>query len=161
MAPLAVLVVVVAATRLLGRLGVAPLSDWAATIRIGLATMFCFTAVAHFNSMRSDLIAMVPPFVPNPELMVTFTGVSELLGAVGLLVPRTRRLAGVALIALLIAILPANIYAAETGVTLRGAAPSPLVPRIALQLLFIGLVWWSAVRSASHATTDHLLQARE
>ncbi len=55
--------------------------------------MFCFTAAAHFNSMRPDMIAMVPPSVPNPEFMVTFTGICEILGAIGLLVPRTRRIA--------------------------------------------------------------------
>jgi uncharacterized membrane protein len=52
--------------------------------------------VAHFNSMRTDLVAMVPPSIPNPELMVTFTGFCEVLGAIGLLVPRTRRMAAVA-----------------------------------------------------------------
>jgi len=43
-------------------------------------------------------VAMVPPSVPNPEFMVTFTGICEILGAVGLLVPQTRRIAAVALI---------------------------------------------------------------
>jgi uncharacterized membrane protein len=111
--------------------------------------MFCFTAAAHFNSMRPDMIAMVPPFVPNPALMVTFTGICEILGAIGLLIPRTRRLAAIALIVMLIAILPANIHAAQAGVTLRGAPATPLVPRIALQGLFIGLLWWCGVRQPS------------
>ena len=86
---------------------------------------------------------MVPPFVPNPEFMVTFTGICEILGAIGLLVPRTRRLAAVALILLLLSVLPANIHAAQAGVTLRGAPATPIVPRVALQMLFIGLLWWS------------------
>jgi uncharacterized membrane protein len=105
--------------------------------------MFCFTAAAHFNSMRGDLVRMVPPSVPNPEFMVTFTGLCEIAGAAGLLVPRTRRIAALALIVFLLAVLPANIHAARAGVTLRGAAVTPLVPRVALQLLFIVLVWWS------------------
>jgi uncharacterized membrane protein len=109
--------------------------------------MFFFTAVAHFNSMRPDLVAMVPPFIPNPELMVTFTGVAEILGAAGLLIPRTRRLAAVALIVFLVAVLPANIYAAQAGLTLRGAPVTPLIPRVALQILFIALLWWSGVRA--------------
>ena len=37
--------------------------------------MLCFTAAAHFNSMRSDLVAMVPPWMPSPGLAVTITGV--------------------------------------------------------------------------------------
>jgi len=107
--------------------------------------MFCFTAAAHFNAMRADLIRMVPPWVPNPEFMVTFTGICEVLGAIGLLIPRTRRVAGVALILFLLAVLPANIHAAQTGLTIAGEPVTPLIPRIALQVLFIVLVWWSAI----------------
>ena len=149
MAPLIVLVVAVLVARGLGQLRIGMLRDWAAATRAGLAVMFCFTAAAHFNSMRPDMIAMVPPFVPNPALMVTFTGICEILGAIGLLIPRTRRLAAIALIVMLIAILPANIHAAQAGVTLRGAPATPLVPRIALQGLFIGLLWWCGVRPPS------------
>lgn len=147
MAPLIVLVVAGLLARLVGQLGVAALRDWAAATRVGLAVMFCFTAAAHFNSMRPDLIAMVPPFVPNPGFIVTFTGICEILGAIGLLVPRTRRIAAAALIVFLLAVLPANIHAAQTGVTLRGAPPTPIVPRIALQALFIVLLWWSGIRA--------------
>lgn len=147
MAPLIVLVVTVLLARSIGQLGVAHLRDWAASTRAGLAVMLCFTAAAHFNSMRPDMIAMVPPAVPNPEFMVTFTGICEILGAVGLLVARTRRIAAVALIVFLLAVLPANIHAAQAGVTLRGAPATPIGPRMALQLLFIGLLWWSGVRS--------------
>lgn len=147
MAPLIVLVVVTLVARLIGHFGVTHLRDWAAATRVGLAVMFLFTAAAHFNSTRPDLVAMVPPFVPNPEMMVTFTGVAEILGAVGLLVPRTRRLAGMALILFLLAVLPANIYAAQAALTIRGSAATPIIPRVALQLLFIGLLWWAAVRA--------------
>jgi uncharacterized membrane protein len=146
MAALIVLVAGALLARAIGQLGVAPLRTWAAATRVGLAVMFCFTAAAHFNSMRPDMIAMVPPFVPNPAFMVTFTGICEILGAIGLLVPFTRRLAAAALIVMLIAVLPANIHAARAGVTLRGAPPTPIVPRVALQGLFIGLLWWSGVR---------------
>jgi len=41
-------------------------------------------------------------------------------------------------------VLPANIHAANAGVTLRGAPATPMIPRLALQVLFIVLVWWSA-----------------
>lgn len=146
MAPLIVLIVVTLLARLAGQLGVKSLRDWAAATRVGLAVMFCFTAAAHFNSMRADMIRMMPPSVPYPELMVTFTGVCEILGAIGLLVPRTRRIAAIALILFLIAVLPANIHAARTGVTIGGSAATPLIPRIALQVLFIALIWWSGVR---------------
>jgi uncharacterized membrane protein len=146
MAPLIVLVVATLVARLLGLAGLGNLRDWRAAIRVGLAVMFCFTAAAHFNAMRPDLVRMVPPQVPYPELMVTVTGICEVLGAIGLLVARTRRYAGIALIILLIAVLPANVYSAMTGGTLGGNPVTPLVPRIALQILFIALVWWSAVQ---------------
>lgn len=146
MAPFIVLVVVTLLTRLVGQLGVRALRSWVTSTRVGLAVMLCFTAAAHFNSMRPDLIRMVPPAVPNPELMVTVTGVCEILGAIGLLVPRTRRMAAAALIAFLLAVLPANIHAARAGVTLGGAAATPLVPRVVLQAFFIALVWWTGIR---------------
>jgi uncharacterized membrane protein len=121
-------------------------ANWEAAIRIGLAVKLLFTAAAHLNSMRRDLIRMVPPAVPNPALMVTLTGISEVLGAFGLLVPRTRRVAAAALIVFLIAVLPANVHAAREELTIGGAAATALWPRVALQLLFIGLVWWSGWR---------------
>jgi uncharacterized membrane protein len=144
---LIVLVVVTLLARLAGQLGIASLRDWAAATRLGLAVMLCFTAVAHFNSMRADLVRMVPPGVPEPEFMVTFTGICEILGAIGLLVPRTRRPAAIALIIYLLAVLPANVHAALSGATLRGEPVTPLVPRILLQLFFLALVWWSGIRA--------------
>ena len=152
MAPLLVLVAATVLARLAGRLGVAPLRHWAAATRVGLAVMLCFTAAAHFNSMRRDLVRMVPPAIPNPELMVTVTGICEVLGAIGLLIPHTRRIAAAALILFLIVVLPANVHAARAALTLNGAPVTPLWPRIALQLLFILLVWWSGIRS--HAPID-------
>jgi uncharacterized membrane protein len=90
---------------------------------------------------------MVPPIVPNPELMVTVTGVCEVLGAIGLLIPRTRPLAAASLILFLVAVLPANVHAARSALTLNGAPATPLWPRVILQIVFIGLLWWSGIRS--------------
>jgi uncharacterized membrane protein len=154
MAPLIVLVTATLLARLAGQIGVGPLRHWAGATRLGLAVMFCFTAAAHFNSMRPDLIRMIPPAVPNPELMVTFTGLCEIAGAAGLLIPGTRRVAAASLILLLLAVLPANVYAAQSGVTLGGAAPTPPVPRILIQLFFIALVWWAGFREAPMGTSD-------
>lgn len=148
MAPLIVLVVVTLLARLVGQFGATSLRDWAVATRIGLAVMLCFTAAAHFNSMRADLVRMVPPMLPDPELIVTFTGICEIFGAIGLLVPRTRRVAAIALILFLVAVLPANIHAAQSGAMLRGVPATPLIPRVALQIVFIALVWWSGVRAA-------------
>jgi uncharacterized membrane protein len=148
MIPLIVLAVVALLARLLGAWRLKALDSWPAATRVGLAVMFCFTAVAHFGSMRHDLVQMVPGWVPRPELMVTFTGILEILGAIGLLIPATRRIAGVALIVFLVAVFPANVHAAQTGVLLRGEPATPLLPRLVIQLVFIGLTWWSAVHAA-------------
>jgi uncharacterized membrane protein len=153
MAPLIVLLVVAILARLTGQAGVTPLRDWTAATRVGLAAMFCFTAAAHFNSMRPDLVRMVPAAVPNPELMVTFTGLCEIFGGVGLLLPPTRRVAAAALIALLLAVLPANIHAAHEGLTLGGAPVTALVPRVALQTVFILLIWWCGLRDHNSQST--------
>jgi uncharacterized membrane protein len=88
---------------------------------------------------------MVPPAIPRPMAMVYFTGVCEALGAIGLLVPVTRTAAAVALIALFVALLPANIHAARSGVTLRGKPATPLALRVPMQILFIALTAWAGV----------------
>jgi uncharacterized membrane protein len=105
--------------------------------------MFAFTGIAHFNRMKQDLVRMVPAVFPQPLLLVYFTGILELMGAAGLLLPRFRLLAGICLIALLIAMFPANVNAAIKGTTLAGKPATALWLRTPMQVLFIGLLWWS------------------
>ena len=149
---LVVLVLGILLGRVAGVAGVARLNSWAAAVRVGLAVMLVFTASAHFTSMRHDLARMVPDVIPHPMAVIYFTGACEILGAIGLLVPRVRLVSGVALIVFFIAVLPANIHAAGAGVTLRGESPTPLVLRIPMQVLFIGLTWWSAVSTRRRST---------
>ena len=143
-----VLIVLCAATfvsRLAGFAGISALNSWPTAVRVGLAVMLLFTASAHFTKMRFDLARMVPAIIPSPMTVIYFTGVCEILGAIGLLVPQTRAAAAIALIVFFVAVLPANVHAARAGITLRGQPPTPLALRILMQLLFIGLTWWSAV----------------
>jgi uncharacterized membrane protein len=144
---MAVLVVLVAALVLfgaLGVLGVGALSSGQDVVAWALAVMFLFTASSHFVARtRGDLVAMVPWAFPRPGLLVSVTGVLEALGAVGLLIPATRGLAGLCLVLLLVALLPANVSAARRGVPMRGRAPTPLWLRIPMQTLFVGLTWWA------------------
>ena len=128
----------------LGALGIGALSTWHEVVAWALATMFLFTASSHFVARtREDLIAMVPGVFPKPALLVSLTGVLEGLGAVGLLIPATRGLAGLCLVLLLVALLPANVSAARRGVSMRGRAPTPLLVRIPMQILFVGLTLWA------------------
>ena len=69
------------AARVVGWLGVDYVDSWPRAIAVGLAAMFVMTGVAHFvNPLRADMIAIVPPRLPAPALLVTVTGVLELLG---------------------------------------------------------------------------------
>jgi uncharacterized membrane protein len=87
---------------------------WPQAVAVGLAAMFAMTGVAHFApTMRRDMIAIVPPQLPAAGLLVTITGVLELVGAAGLLYPPTRVAAAVCLFVLMLAMFPANIYAAR------------------------------------------------
>jgi uncharacterized membrane protein len=126
----------------LGALGVAMFGMWLSSARFALSTMFAFTAVSHFAPMRKDLIAMVPPALPRPDLIVLATGFLEIAGAIGLVIPATRAWAAWRLMALLIAMFPANVRAARQELAIRGRPASPLWIRAPMQILFILWAWW-------------------
>jgi len=128
--------------RLLGAAGGSQFTNWEVCARFALATMFVFTAVSHFAPMRKDLIAMVPPSFPRPDLIVFVTGLLELAGAIGLLFASTRFWAACGLILLMLVMLPANISAARRGIKLRGKSPTPLWIRVPMQALFILWSWY-------------------
>lgn len=114
MAPLIALLLGSLLARIVGSYGVGYVDSWPAAVAVGLAAMFTLTGVAHFAPpLRRDLIAIVPPRLPAPGLLVTVTGVLELLGAVGMLLPATRLAAALCLLVLMLAMFPANVYAAR------------------------------------------------
>ena len=118
-----------------GAAGVRRLRHWTVALRGGLAAMFLMTGTVHFVGMRAEMVAMVPPALPAPELLVTVTGILELLGAVGLLSRRTAPWAAAGLALLLIAMFPANVYAARQGITTSAA--DALLPRTLIQIVFL------------------------
>ena len=144
MAPLIVMLGSWLVARSIGVTGIWHKADsWTGALRIALAAMFVFTAVSHFHPRtRPDLIRMVPPSLPAPTLLVTVTGVLELIGAISLLLPQAVVAATYGLIALLAAMLPANVHAARAGVIVAGRHASPLVWRLPLQLLWMSALWW-------------------
>jgi uncharacterized membrane protein len=129
--------------RAAGLLGVDVLDNWHAATRAGLCVMFVFTGIAHFTRTREDLIRMVPPQFPAPALLVTLTGIAEILGAIGLLIPSVSRLAGWLLAVLLVAMFPANIHAARNSHTIGGRPHTAMALRLPMQVLWIGLLIWS------------------
>ena len=85
---------------------------------------------------------MMPPYIPAPMAMVYASGVAEIAGGAGLMVPDRRRVAGWWLIATLIAVFPANLHMAlhsEDYRELPGGAPA-LWARLPLQAVFIAWV---------------------
>jgi uncharacterized membrane protein len=126
------------AARLIGWLGVDYVDSWPQAVAVGLAVMFVMTGVAHFvPAMRRDMIAIVPPRLPAPGLLVTITGVLELLGAAGLLYPPTRVAAAVCLFVLMLAMFPANVYAARMPNPPKSMT-SRLDVRTAEEIVFLG-----------------------
>lgn len=114
--------------------------------RIALAALFVMTGVAHFI-VTEPMAEMVPPPFP-PVATVLATGVLEILGAIGLLVPRTSKLAAWCLFVFLIAVFPANIYAAVNHTGLGGHldGPSYLWQRVPFQLLLLVWTWVFGIR---------------
>lgn len=110
---------------------------WWTALRVALAGLFLVTASAHWGKRRPDLIRMVPPAFPRPDLLVTFTGVCEILGVIGLLIPRVAPFAAAGLTLLLVAIFPANVRAAREQLTIAGQRTPALLPRTLIQLLFL------------------------
>ncbi len=89
--------------------------------------------------------AIVPPSFPAPRVLVLVSGVAEVLGGVGLLIEPVRAWAGWGLVALLVAVFPANVYMAREAERFRRIAPRwALLARLPLQLVLIAWVLWAS-----------------
>lgn len=130
--------------RSLGFAGISAFATWQACARDALSLMLVFTGISHFTPMKEDFVRMMPPSIPWPRAMVYFTGICEIAGAIGLLFSQSRRAAAFALVIFFLVVLPANIYAARSGVTLRGKPATSLWLRVPMQILFIAIALWSA-----------------
>lgn len=100
--------------------------------------MMLLTASAHWGKRRQDLIAMIPTQMPRADLIVTITGILEIAAAIGLVFEPTHRAAAISLAAFFVAIFPANIRAAKQHLTIGGHPTLGVLPRGAIQILFIG-----------------------
>jgi uncharacterized membrane protein len=89
---------------------------------------------------------IMPPYVPYPRTMVLISGVFELLGGIGVLIPVTRRAAGIGLFVLTIAVTPANVYMMQHAEQFNW----PLwvhVSRLVFQVFFLWLILWTTWNS--------------
>ena len=112
--------------------------------RVGLSLFFIFTAIGHFLTSE-QMAMMLPPSVPYRVELIYLTGIFELLGAIGVWIPRLTRLTGLLLIIMLVAMLPANIYSALERVEFGGhsAGPLYLLVRVPFQLFVIGWTYFA------------------
>jgi uncharacterized membrane protein len=122
------------------------------TGRLLLALFFIIAGILHFIFPEA-YIRMVPPLVPWPAAMVWVSGVAEIMGGIGLLLPGWRRPAAWGLVLLLIAVFPANLYMAVAHVQFTGSPSTGLLStgllsknwaqwlRLPLQLPLIYWAW--------------------
>ena len=107
-----------------------------------LALAMVGIGIAHFI-WPGPFIDIVPDYLPAPRMLVYVSGVFEILGGVGLLVPPARRFSAWGLIALYVAVFPANIHMALHQITPAGTPPlPPWMPWARLPLQF-ALIYWA------------------
>ncbi len=118
------------------------------TILRTLAAVF-FVVAGVFHFLKPELyLQMMPPYLPAPQLLVAVSGVAEAAGGLGLLIRPVRRVAGWGLIALLVAVFPANIYMLQHAGQFQ-IAPWILWGRLPFQAIFIAWVWFVAFQRAT------------
>jgi uncharacterized membrane protein len=113
-----------------------------------MGPLYVVAGAMHFI-VPGGYVQIVPPVLPAPLALVYLSGIAEVGLGIGVLHPRTRRFAAWGLVALLLAIFPANVYMATSDVVIRGGSvgvldPSDLVrwARLPFQALFIAWAWW-------------------
>jgi uncharacterized membrane protein len=110
--------------------------------RISLWVMAALYAFAGFNHLANPAfyLAIIPPELPNPEWLNLSSGLAEIVLGVFLLEPRTRVFAAWGIVALLIAVFPANLYAAAHNL----GTDNPVLQnvRLAFQAVFVVWAWW-------------------
>lgn len=108
-----------------------------------LTLAMVLAGVSHFT-MPATYVAIVPDYLPAPLALVYISGVAEILLGLALQIPGLRRLAGFGLIALFIAVLPANINQAVHNLQPPGLEMSPTMVwvRLPMQLVFIAWAFW-------------------
>src|SRR5579863_7877513 len=114
--------------------------------RIALYVLAIFFIVAGINHFVHPgvYVRIVPPWLAAPAALVQISGACEILGGIGVSIPHTRRLAGAGLIALLVAVFPANVQVAQhPGLYADLGTALEFYVRLPLQLVLIAWVWWT------------------
>ncbi len=105
-----------------------------------LAVFYVGSGILHFTRPE-NYIRIIPAYLPAHLALVLISGVAEITLGIAVFFPKTRRLAAWGIIALLVAVFPANLYmyqqAVETGGAAFDVAPTVLYWRLWMQGLFI------------------------
>lgn len=117
-------------------------------LRLGLSTFFCFAGVRHFLH-PAPFVRAVPDYLPNALMLVYVSGFFEIAGGLGILIKKLRKTAASGLIALLVAIFPANIHMALHSDLFPEFPPTIFWLRLPLQFLFIYWVYYAAIYKSS------------
>jgi uncharacterized membrane protein len=107
-----------------------------------LGVLFIAAGVNHFVDPTTYL-RMLPGYLPFPLALVYLSGIGEVIGGIGVLSTRWRTAAGWGLIALLVAVFPANVHMARHPELFPSISPTLLWGRLPLQGLLIAWVWWT------------------
>jgi uncharacterized membrane protein len=108
--------------------------------RVFLAAFFVGAGVMHFV-VPEAYVRIVPPALPAPGLLVLLSGIAEIVGGFGLLLPITRRAAAWGLVLLLLVVFPANIYTAVAHVPFPGIFGRSWVQWLRLPLQIPLILW--------------------
>lgn len=127
-------------------------------VRLAVAAVFLFAASLHFTATETEM-RLLPGWLPWHRELVLASGVLEIAGAVGLLVPRTRCLAAWGLALLLLAVFPANVNQAVSDIQLGGITNIRAFHwlRLPLQAPMIWLVLWCGAGREPGGTMHHPL----
>lgn len=109
-----------------------------------LATFFAFAGFQHFK-IPKFFLKITPPWVPYPKVVNIIVGVAEILLGLGLLIPETRVYAAWGMIALLIAVFPANIYHYTSGGAGTKVSMKFLKWRLPFQFVFLAWAYWYTI----------------
>ena len=120
-----------------------------------VAGFFTFAGVGHFTNTEF-FVAIVPAYLPAPYRLVYVSGVFEILGGLGVLVHATRRFAGYGLIALLVAVFPANIYMAMNPELYPDVPTAGLYGRLPIQFVFAAIIWWGSLSSRAQPIRNNI-----
>jgi uncharacterized membrane protein len=120
---------------------------------VGLGIVFLWFVVGgyfHFATPEA-FVRIVPPYVPYPLAVVYISGCFELLGAVGILLPKWRSKAGIGLFVLTICVTPANVFMWMNPQLFPSMSETLLGVRLVVQVALLACIWWST-RSSGRAT---------